>query len=108
MTSPTADVLDRAAALFGVLATPVRLRIVQALCGGEQNVTDLLTGIASSQPNMSRHLHVLYQSGVLAKRRAGQHIFYRIADDAVVGICKAVCQVVAAVPQSGGAGAKRV
>ena len=83
--------LERAAELFGVLSTPLRLRIIGALCQGEQDVTHLLTQIEASQPNMSRHLQVLYQAGVLGKRRSGQHVFYRIADESVVRVCKAVC-----------------
>jgi ArsR family transcriptional regulator len=82
--------LDRAAELFGVLSTPMRLKIIGALCDGEQNVTRLLSQIDASQPNMSRHLQVLYQAGVLSKRRAGQQVFYKIADDSVVRVCKAV------------------
>ncbi len=87
----SAPALERAAELFGVLSTPVRLQIIGALCGGEQNVTHLLGQIEVSQPNMSRHLQVLYQAGVLAKRRSGQQVFYRIADESVVRVCKAVC-----------------
>ena len=81
----------RAAELFGVLATPVRLRIIGALCGGEKNVSQLLEDIEVSQPNMSRHLNVLYRTGVVAKRRSGVQVFYRIADESVVRVCKAVC-----------------
>lgn len=83
---------DRAAELFGVLATPVRLRIIGALCGGEKNVTKLLDEIEVSQPNMSRHLNVLYRTGVVAKRRSGVQVFYRIEDESVVLVCKAVCE----------------
>lgn len=83
---------DRAAELFGVLATPVRLRIIGALCGSEKNVTQLLDEIEVSQPNMSRHLNVLYSTGVVAKRRSGVQVFYRIADESVVLVCKAVCE----------------
>jgi ArsR family transcriptional regulator len=86
-----AHVLERAAELFGVLSTPVRLQIIGELCQGEQDVTYLLTQIEASQPNMSRHLQVLYQAGVLSKRRSGQHVYYRIADESVVHVCKAVC-----------------
>ena len=82
---------ERAAELFGVLATPVRLRIIGALCGGEKNVSQLLEDIEVSQPNMSRHLNVLYRTGVVAKRRNGVQVFYRIADESVVRVCKAVC-----------------
>jgi ArsR family transcriptional regulator len=73
----------------------MRLQIIDALCHGEQNVTHLLMEIAASQPNMSRHLQVLYQAGVLAKRRSGQQVFYRIADESVVRVCKAACLLAA-------------
>ncbi len=82
---------ERAAELFAVLATPVRLRIIGALCVGEKNVSHLLDEIDVSQPNMSRHLKVLYRMGVVAKRRCGVQVFYRIADESVVLVCKAVC-----------------
>lgn len=90
----SSPVFDRAAELFGVLATPIRLRIIGALCSGEKNVSNLLSEIKVSQPNMSRHLNVLYRTGVVAKRRSGVQVFYRIADDSVVLVCKAVCSQV--------------
>jgi len=82
---------DGAAELFGVLSTPIRLRVIAALCDGEKNVSQLLQNIDVSQPNMSQHLNVLYRSGVVAKRRHGVQMFYRIGDESVVRICKAVC-----------------
>ena len=83
--------LERTAELFGVLSTPVRLQIIRELCDGEKNVTHLLTQIEASQPNMSRHLQVLYQSGVLTKRRSGHQIFYRLADGYEALVCRLVC-----------------
>ena len=83
--------LERAAELFGVLSTPVRLQIIRVLCDGEQNVTHLLAQIEASQPNMSRHLQVLYQAGVLTKRRSGHQIFYRLADASRALVCGLVC-----------------
>ncbi|MFN4004226.1 MAG: ArsR/SmtB family transcription factor [Hylemonella sp.] len=83
---------EAAAELFGVLSTPIRLRIIGALCEGqEKNVTQLLQEIKVSQPNMSQQLNVLYRAGVVDKRRDGAQIYYRIADDTVVRVCKAVC-----------------
>nr|WP_315488398.1 metalloregulator ArsR/SmtB family transcription factor [uncultured Rhodoferax sp.] len=77
--------------MFGVLSTPVRLQIIGELCQSERNVSYLLGAIDVSQPSMSRHLNVLYQAGVVSKRRSGAQVFYRIANDSVVSICKAVC-----------------
>jgi ArsR family transcriptional regulator len=88
---PTQENFERAAELFGVLSTPVRLQIIGELCQSERNVSHLLGAIEVSQPNMSRHLNVLYQAGVVSKRRSGAQVFYRIANDSVVSICKAVC-----------------
>lgn len=80
-----------AAELFGVLSTPIRLRIIGALCGPERNVSQLLQEIEVSQPNMSQQLNVLYRAGVLDKRREGAQMFYRIANETVVRVCRAVC-----------------
>ena len=40
---------------------------------------------------MSQHLNVLYRAGVVAKRRSGVQVFYRVGDESVVRMCKAVC-----------------
>lgn len=82
---------EAAAELFGVLSTPIRLRIIGALCGGEKNVSQLLQEIEVSQPNMSQQLNVLYRAGVVDKRRDGAQMHYRIADETAVRVCKAVC-----------------
>lgn len=87
---------EAAAELFGVLSTPIRLRIIGALCGSEKNVSQLLQDIEVSQPNMSQQLNVLYRAGVVDKRRDGAQVYYRIADKAVVRMCKAVCAQVGA------------
>lgn len=86
-----AQALARAAELFGVLSTPLRLQIIRVLCGGERNVSVLLEQIQTSQSNMSRHLNVLYQAGVVARRRKGQQVFYRLSEDSAAMVCKVVC-----------------
>jgi DNA-binding transcriptional ArsR family regulator len=90
------QVFERAAELFGLLSAPVRLRIVSALCTGEKNVSELRTLIHAAQPNISQHLTMLYRSGVVAKRRNGAQIFYRIDDEFSGLVCRAVCSQVAA------------
>jgi ArsR family transcriptional regulator len=44
---------------------------------------------------MSQHLNTLYQAGVLGKRREGVQIYYRIIDDRVASLCRAVCTQIA-------------
>lgn len=84
------EVYDKAAELFAVLSTPIRLRIIGQLCQGEKNVGQLLDSIDVAQPNMSQHLNIMYRSGVLGKRRQGAQMFYRIADETAVAVCRAV------------------
>ena len=88
-------VFDSVAELFSVLSTPIRLRIISAVCQGEKNVTQLLAEIDTTQPNMSQHLSMLYRSGVLAKRRAGTQMYYRLQSERVATLCRAVCTQVA-------------
>jgi len=88
-------VFESAAELFAVLATPVRLKIISAVCQQEKNVSELLALIDTTQPNMSQHLATLYRSGVLAKRREGTQIYYRLQSERVATLCRAVCTQVA-------------
>jgi ArsR family transcriptional regulator len=74
------------------MSAPMRLKIINCLCDGEQNVSYLLEHIETTQPNMSQHLNTLFKAGVLAKRREGVQIYYRIDNDKIVSLCKAVCQ----------------
>lgn len=88
-------VFASAAELFGVLSTPVRLKIISALCQSEKNVSQLLATIDTTQPNMSQHLATLYRAGVLAKRRDATQIYYRIASERAAMLCRAVCNQIA-------------
>jgi ArsR family transcriptional regulator len=89
------EVFEKAAEVFRVMSAPMRLRIISALCNGEKNVGELLSEIDTTQPNMSQHLNTLYQAGVLGKRREGVQIYYRIINDRVVTLCRAVCVQIA-------------
>ncbi len=88
-------VFDSAADLFRLLSTPIRLKIISAVCHGERNVSELLAQIDTTQPNMSQHLATLYRAGVLGKRREGTQIFYRLDSPRVAELCRAVCTQVA-------------
>jgi DNA-binding transcriptional ArsR family regulator len=91
MTVEADAVFDKAADLFAVMSTPIRLRIISALCQGEKNVGQLLENIGVAQPNMSQHLNILFRSGILGKRRQGAQVFYRIEDETAAKLCRAVC-----------------
>jgi DNA-binding transcriptional ArsR family regulator len=88
-------VFELAAELFGVLATPMRLRILSALCDREKSVSQLLQEINTTQPNLSQHLNLLYRSGVLAKRKEGTQVIYRVQSEKAVMLCRTVCTQIA-------------
>lgn len=95
MTDEKTVVFEKAATLFAVLSTPIRLRIISELCQGERNVGQLLDSIDVAQPNMSQHLNMMYRAGILGKRRQGAQMFYRIAEETAAMACRAVCTQVA-------------
>lgn len=89
------EVFSSAAELFKVLSTPLRLKIISALCHGEKNVSQLLGEIETTQPNMSQHLATLHRAGVLARRRDATQIYYRIGSQRAATLCRAVCTQIA-------------
>ncbi len=95
VTSESEQVFTSAAELFKLMATPIRLKIISALCGQEKNVSQLLQAIDTTQPNMSQHLAALYRAGVVAKRRDATQIYYRIGSDRAAMLCRAVCMQIA-------------
>jgi DNA-binding transcriptional ArsR family regulator len=82
---------ERAAELFGLLATPIRLRIISELCQGERNGSQLLDHITVTQSNMSQHLNTLYRAGVVSRRRHGAQVFYRLSEGVAPLLCSAIC-----------------
>lgn len=89
--SDTVQVFERAADLFGLLSSPMRVRIVSELCRGELSVGQLRDRVDTTQPNLSQHLAVLYRAGILARQREGSQVHYRIAHAGVAAICRTVC-----------------
>lgn len=77
---------------FRTLGEPYRLRLLQLLQSGERNVGDLVAGLDGNQPNVSKHLQILYEAGLVGRRRAGTTILYSISDPMVFQICDLVCK----------------
>lgn len=89
------QVFASAAELFKLLAAPLRLKIISALCSSEKNVSQLLAEIETTQPNMSQHLAALYRAGVLTRRREATQIYYAIGSQRAATLCRAVCMQIA-------------
>ena len=87
---------EKLASLHKALAHPVRLLILHVLLQGEACVCHLTCLLERPQPYVSQQLGVLRDAGLLASRRDGQVIFYRVADPAVAGLIALSQQVVQA------------
>lgn len=91
-TSPTAEPLPAPAVhsavgeLFGVLASPVRVRIIERLGAGEACVHDLVDDLALPQPLVSQHLRVLRAAHLVTRTRRGREVAYGLADEHVAHI----------------------
>ena len=87
----TPQALEMVAARFRAMGEPLRLRILQALENGEMSVSALTQLIGSTQPNVSKHLKVLQEAGLLQRRQEGNVVFYSIFDPMVFELCEMVC-----------------
>jgi DNA-binding transcriptional ArsR family regulator len=88
---PSRALYERIADRLKALADPKRLEILHALESGEKTVSDLVAAVGGSQANVSKHLARMRHAGVVAPRRAGTSVFYRVVDPAAFAICRTVC-----------------
>jgi DNA-binding transcriptional ArsR family regulator len=87
----TDALLARIAEVLKAMADPTRLKVLHSLQGGERCVSSILDLVGGSQANVSKHLSVLRKAGLVASRRDGVNVFYRITDPGVFAICRNVC-----------------
>ena len=85
------EALDMIAGRFRALSEASRLKLIIALEAGEKNVTQLVAATGCAQTNVSRQLAVLAQAGIVARRREGVSMYYRVADPAIFALCDHVC-----------------
>lgn len=85
-TLPAADEARALAAIFGVLADPTRVRLVQALAGRELCVCDLANVLGMRQSAVSHQLRLLRELRVVRFRKAGRVAYYALADGHIAGL----------------------
>lgn len=83
--------LDLVARRFRTLGEPYRLRILQQLESGQKSVGELVDALDGNQPNVSRHLQILSDAGLVARKRKGTSILYAISDPLVFKLCALIC-----------------
>jgi DNA-binding transcriptional ArsR family regulator len=85
------EVVQQLSEYFSILGEPMRLRILNLLRDGEKCVQDLVDATETSQANVSKHLKVMVQAGILNRRSEGTLAFYSIEDDLIFELCNLVC-----------------
>lgn len=85
------EALELVAARFRAMGEPLRLRILQQLEDSERSVSALAESVASTQPNVSKHLKVLQDAGLVKRRQQGTSVYYSIADAMVLELCDMIC-----------------
>jgi DNA-binding transcriptional ArsR family regulator len=85
------EFLDRMAAKFRLLGDATRLAILRALMEGEKSVGRVVEETGSGQANVSKHLKLLHEAGLIARRKDGLQVFYRVSDPLVERLCGLVC-----------------
>jgi DNA-binding transcriptional ArsR family regulator len=84
-------IVELIARRFRVIGEPMRIKILDRLRDGDATVAELTESLGTSQQNVSKHLGVLHQAGILSRRKDGTSTLYAIADESVLALCEQVC-----------------
>jgi DNA-binding transcriptional ArsR family regulator len=86
-----AELAELIAQRLRVIGDPIRIRILDLLREDELSVAAITDALGTSQQNASKHLGVLLQAGIVARRKDGTSALYRIADEGIFALCEQVC-----------------
>ncbi len=89
------EVFAVVARYFGLLSEPTRLKILHTICQEERSVSAIVAATGATQTNVSRHLALLHQAGVVSRRRERSAVYYRVTDPEFVEVCRTVCVQIA-------------
>lgn len=76
---------------FRILSEPMRIKLLDRLRDGEASVQELQEALGASQQNVSKHLGLLLQAGMVSRTKRGNHSLYAIVDEGVFLLCDQVC-----------------
>ena len=85
------ELVELIAQRFRVIGEPMRIRLLDALRGGPLTVNELADVLGATQQNVSKHVSVLAQAGIVAREKDGNRVRCSIADDSIFELCELVC-----------------
>ena len=86
------ETFESVADLFAVLSDPTRLNILHLLKEKPAYVLEIVDRLGLKQSNVSKHLSLMYDAGLVSRERNGNQIRYSIGDAFVFDLCNVVCQ----------------
>ncbi len=89
-------IFEGQAAILKALGQPTRLQILELLKDGERCVCEIFPAISQEQANVSKHLSIMKQAGILDSRKEGLRIIYWIKDPEILGLLAGVSRVLKA------------
>ncbi len=92
--------IDQAARAMKAMAHPLRLKILCVLGNEEVSVQDIVDAVGTSQSNISQHLAILREKGVLKARKDANRVYYRVGDQRTLALIGMVREVFCGIPQN--------
>ena len=89
----TQDDIDRASRSIKAMSHPLRLKILCILGDCEFSVQDIVDTVGTSQSNISQHLGILKDKGVLETRKEANKVFYRVSDERTLKLLEMMREV---------------
>jgi DNA-binding transcriptional ArsR family regulator len=86
----TDDRLEKVAEQFRLLGEPMRLKILQAICGKPLAVSEIVAATGATQSNISRHLALLAAAGIITRQKNGQFVYYGMTNPLTMKLCELV------------------
>ncbi|HUA10907.1 MAG TPA: metalloregulator ArsR/SmtB family transcription factor [Solirubrobacteraceae bacterium] len=83
--------LELVAQRFRVLSEPMRIKLLDRLRDGDATVGELQAALGASQQNVSKHLAILHEAGMVSRTKDGTHVRYAISDPGIFELCDQVC-----------------
>ena len=90
--------IETAARALKAIAHPLRLKILCVLGGGEECVQDIVDAVGTSQSNISQHLAILREKGVLVTRKDANRVHYRVGDQRTLQLIGMMREVFCGIP----------
>lgn len=92
MSGLSSAALAQVADYFKVLSELSRLQVLCALKSGTRNVSEIMEITGLGQANVSKHLKVLAQAGIVRRQPKGVSVYYEIAEPLIFDLCELVCE----------------